>query len=109
MPPMRRGTLAGFACLLVACVAPSTEPPAPRVAVGGDSSLVPAFERVAYDTGIPAELLASLAYVETRLVHVSPATMHTHGAETYGLFGMSRADLEAGARLAGVTDEAALT
>jgi len=105
---MRRGTRwAGFACLLAGCVAPSTEPPAPRVALGGDSPLVAAFERVAYDTGIPAELLATLSYVETRFQHVSPETMHTHGAETYGLFGMSKLDLEAGARLAGVTDEAA--
>ena len=100
---------AGLACLLFGCVAPSHEPPAPRVAVGGDSPLVSAFERVAYDTGVPAELLATLAYVETRLVHVSPETTHAHGVERFGLFGLTRAELEEGARLAGVTDEAART
>jgi MYXO-CTERM domain-containing protein len=107
---MRRGIrCAGFACVLAACVAPSSEPAAPRVALGGDSPLVAAFERVSYDTGIPAELLATLSYVETRFEHISPETMHTHGIETYGILGLPRADLEAGARLAGVTDEAART
>ena len=111
---MRRGTrMAGFALisafLAFACVAPSKEPPAPRATIGGDSPLVAAFERVSYDTGIPAELLATLSYVETRFQHVSPETMHTHGVETYGVFGMTKADLEAGARLAGVSDEAART
>lgn len=105
---MRIGVrLAVSACLLAGCVAPSTdEPAAPRVALGGTSPLVTAFERVAYDTGVPAELLATLAYVETRFELVAS---HGHGAETYGLFGMTAADLEAGARLAGVSDEAART
>jgi MYXO-CTERM domain-containing protein len=94
---------------LASCVAPSTEPAAPRVGLGGDSPLVAVFERVSYDTGIPAELLATLSYVETRFEHISPATMHTHGVESFGILGLPRADLEAGARLAGVTDEAART
>lgn len=109
---MRRGTrLAGFACLLASCVAPSSpgEAPAPRVAVGGDSPLVAAFERVAYDTGVPAELLASLAYVETRFTQVSSSEGDAHGAPSYGILGLSQGELEAGARLAGVTDEAART
>jgi hypothetical protein len=106
MRPMRSGTIAaGLACL-IGCVAPSTEPPAPRVAVGGDSPLVAAFEKVSYDTGIPADLLAAMAYVETRMTMVDG---HGHGLDRFGIFGLPREDLEAGARLAGVTDEAART
>lgn len=106
---MRRGTLAGFACLLAGCLAPSAEPPAPRVALGGDSPLVAAFERVAYDTGIPAELLAALSYAETRFVVLAPDAAHVHGTASYGVLGLSAADLADGALLAGVTDEAART
>jgi N-acetyl-anhydromuramyl-L-alanine amidase AmpD len=107
MRSMRFGSFAaGIACLLAGCVAPSSEPPAPRVAVGGDSPLVAAFEKVAYDTGVPAEVLASLAYVETRMQLVDT---RGHDVERYGIFGLSREDLAAGALLAGVSDEAART
>lgn len=106
---MRIGVrLAASACLLAGCVAPSTEPAPPRVEVGGSSPLVAAFERVAYDTGVPAELLATLAYLETRFQIVTP-NAHAHGVATYGLFALSADDLTAGARLAGVSDQAART
>ncbi len=104
---MRNPRWAGIACFLAGCVASPAESPEPRVALGGDSPLVAAFERAEYDTGVPAELLASLAYVETRLQNVT--AMHAHDAPAYGVFGLSPTDLETGARLAGVTDEAART
>lgn len=107
--PMRTGTLAGIALaslLLGACVAPLSDGSAPRVVVGGSSSLVGVFERVGAETGVPAELLATMSYVGTRLRFVSATE---HGRTTLGLLGMSREELSAGAALAGVTDRAAAT
>jgi len=106
---MRMGTrLAGFALATVVAGACATqaEPPAPRIAVGGTSPLVDMFTRVGADTGLPAELLAALSYVETRLRFVDSAD---HGQTAIGMFGLSAEDLARGARLAGVTDQAART
>ncbi len=106
---MRMGSMAGIALaslLAGACVAPLSESNAPRVAVGGTSPLVGVFARVATETGVPAELLAAMSYVGTRLRIVSATE---HGRTTLGLLGMSPEDLAAGAALAGVTDRAAAT
>ncbi len=104
---MRMGTrLAGFALASVvagACTT-QTEPSAPRVTVGGTSPLVEMFTRVGADTGLPPELLAAMSYVETRLRFVDSGD---HGQTAIGMFGLPAADLARGARLAGVTDEAA--
>ncbi len=112
---MRMGNrLAGVACVLVAaaCVSPPAPSTGARMPVGGDSPLVAMFGRVAADSGVPAELLATLAHVETRF-RLPSATDHDHdhdhGAGAVGLLGLSPTDLARGARLAGVTDEAART
>jgi hypothetical protein len=107
--PMRTGSLAGIALaslLTGACVAPLSDSSAPGVAVGGSSALVDMFARVGTETGVPAELLATMSYVGTRLRFVSA---EEHGRTTLGLLGLSRDDLLAGAALAGITDHAALT
>lgn len=104
---MRQGSLAGVALaslLAGACVAPLSDSSAPRVAVGGTSSLAGMFTRVGTQMGVPPELLASLSYAETRLQFVNATE---HNRTTLGLLGLSPEDLAAGARLAGVTDEAA--
>lgn len=99
-----------FSCALVlgACIAPLEEaPPSDRTPLAGDSALVDIFVEVGAETGVPAELLAALAQVETRLRIVTPDTHHTHGVPRLGLFGMSPAELDRGASLAGVSTEAA--
>lgn len=107
---MRRGfQLAGFAMaslLAGACTAPTGGQAAPRIAVGGTSSLVDVFVRVGAETQIPAELLAAMSYVETRMAFVDS---HEHGATALGLLGLSEEALVHGAQLAGVTDLAAHT
>ena len=92
-----------FASVLGACAAP-VDTTTPRIAVGGTSPLVDMFTRIAAETDVPAELLASLSYLETRLRFVDASE---HGATRIGLYGMSPADLARGATLTGVTDEAA--
>ncbi len=89
-----------------ACVAPLSDTAEPRVSVGGASVLSPMFTRVGAEMGVPAELLAALSYVETRLAFVNTSD---HGRSSVGLLGMSPEDLARGASLAGVTDEAART
>lgn len=88
---------------LCACTA-QLETSSSRIVVGGTSPLVDMFDRVAADTGVPAALLATLSYVETRLRFVDSAE---HGAVRVGLYGLAPDELARGARLAGVTDEAA--
>jgi MYXO-CTERM domain-containing protein len=97
--------LTGLTGVIGACATP-LEAPAARIAVGGSSPLVDMFTRVGDETGIPPELLATLSYVETRLRVVDSSD---HGQSTIGLLGLSTEDLARGARLAGVTDEAART
>ncbi len=103
---MRMGNrLAGFACVLVtACVSPSGDHAAPRIAVGGDSPLVELLTRVGAESGVPAELLAAIAHVETRfrIVHGDP-----HGSGALGLLGLPPAAIDHGAALAGVSNDAA--
>jgi hypothetical protein len=90
--------------LLSACMG-TAEPTEPAITVGGTSTLVDLFARVGAETNLPPELLAAMSYVQTRF---SFANSDEHGMTTRGLLGLSESDLRAGARLAGVTDEAAL-
>ena len=96
---------AAIAALLSACIG-TAEPAEPTVTVGGTSTLVELFARVGDETHLPPELLAAMSYVRTRF---SFASSDEHGMTTRGLLGLSDDDLRAGARLAGVTDEAALS
>src|SRR5690242_11438907 len=94
--------------LLAACTARTPTDDVRRVPVGGDSPLVPVFERVAAETGVPADLLATVSFVETRFsfVHAAPGE---HSAGAIGLLGLPEPLLREGAKLAGVTDAAAHT
>jgi hypothetical protein len=56
---------------LVACAAPS-ESPSYTAKLGGDSPLVGVFNRVAADTGVPADLLAAVSYTQTRWSFATP-------------------------------------
>lgn len=70
---------------LVACSAESPESGTTQqqATVTGESPLVGAFVRASIDTGVPAELLASLAYVETRFSQsVGYDSDLAHGAVT---------------------------
>jgi hypothetical protein len=112
----RRGApLAVLAVMLLAagaCAPPGSDrPTAPRVAVGGESPLVPAFLRAGADTGVPAELLAAMSYVETRFRFVgqyAPEGHDDHGVPAIGLMALSEGgprDIARAAALAGL-DEA---
>jgi uncharacterized protein (TIGR03382 family) len=91
--------------VLGACTLPTQAAP-PSTPVGGTSTLVADFAQVGSETGLPPELLASMAYVRTRFVMVDT---QGHDLRALGLFGLSPDDLAAGARAAGVTDVAART
>ena len=99
------GKLAALCVALAACIATPEERglPAP---VSGSSPLVGSFERAAERTGVPVELLATIAYTETRFRIVDDAA---HGRTGAGIFGLDDAALAHGAALAGVTDQAART
>lgn len=102
---MRQGILGlGLALALTGCVAPLSDREDPRVAVAGPASA--AFVQVGAETGVPAELLAALSYVETRMQIVDA---HAHGRDALGILGLSPDDLRHGAQLAGVSDLAART
>lgn len=92
------------ALLVAACSTPPNPSQAAAAGLGGTSPLVPMFEKVGAETGVPPVLLATLSYVETRLTFVDAAS---HGATSIGLLGLSADELARGARLAGVTDAAA--
>jgi len=102
----RMGKLAALCVALAACVAPG-ERGAPRVAVGGDSPIVPAIERVSKATGVPAELLATIAHAETRFRIADDS--EGHGRRASGIFGLDPAALAHGAELAGVSPVDAAT
>jgi hypothetical protein len=105
------GLLFSAAGLLFAgCTSPESQTQAPRIAVGGDSPLTEIFSRVAADSGVPADLLAAISWNETRFQFAHPEP-DSHGIQ-YGLMGLTDGgprDLSRGARLAGVSDEAART
>ncbi len=99
--------VAGFAG---GCTEPATAVvTAARVAVGGESLLVPHFVAAARRTGVPAELLATVAYVETRLAAPAPVAEgdHVHQAPRHGV--MALGPLHEAAALAGFAPAVAAT
>ncbi|MCW5806193.1 MAG: hypothetical protein KIT31_27760, partial [Deltaproteobacteria bacterium] len=85
---MTRGhrLVAALACALAGCAAPTDRgtPSTRAIPVGGTSALVGAFTNAAAATGVPAELLAALAHVETRMRLVDGASHD--GPRRAGLF-----------------------
>lgn len=103
---MRRVLIAAAA--LTGCAVPTGGQSAEsRMALGGDSPLVSVFTRVAHDTGVPADLLATVSYTQTRWSFVQPQP-DSHAFET-GPMALTETNLHRAASLAGVSDEAART
>ncbi len=97
--------LAALCVALAACIAAPQERGLPPT-VSGSSPLVGAFERAAERTGVPVELLATIAHIETRFRIVDDAA---HGRTGVGIFGLDDGAVAHGAELAGVSVEAART
>jgi hypothetical protein len=83
------GALGGAGC------ATSADPHAPapaagsaRVALGGDSALIATFEAAALESGVPAELLATVGFVQTRLRMQPAYVAGGHGSPQSGLMGL---------------------
>ena len=99
----------GAAAVLAACDAPTppVQPEQPPVAA---SRLDPLFERAASEFGVPAELLKAVAFTETGWQFARGDDGDLEGlAPAYGIFALRGERLERGARLAGVSAEAART
>lgn len=106
------------ACAFAAFSCAIDEPPverAQRSPLGGDSALVAMFEAAGAEHGVPPELLATIAYQETRL-RMTDTHVHAHdghGPAAVGLMalfdGIDERDLAQAAALAGVELDAART
>jgi len=115
---LRPAALTGAAAILLGGCLPSSGDPAPVAtarALGGDSALVDTFRAIGDARGVPAELLATISYVETRLRFVAAADAHD-GPGAIGLLALTEGgprDVARAAALAGLdaalvhTDEAA--
>ena len=68
-----------------------------------------AFARAAQEFGVPAELLKGIAYAETRFEMIQGAVEFDGVPAASGLMALRGANLTEGARLAGVSEEAART
>jgi len=112
----RRRALALLAVIALGCGGDPASAPTPTPihgrAVGGPSPLVDVFAQVAGETGVPASLLAALAYHETRLAMIAPDD-GAHGPPAWGLFALTDGDgprgLARGAALAGLDPAAVRT
>ncbi len=99
----------GAAAVLAACDAPtpSVQPEQPPAAA---SRLDPMFARAASEFGVPADLLKAVAFTETGWQFARGDDSDMEGlAPAYGIFALRGERLERGARLAGVSLEAART
>jgi hypothetical protein len=76
---------AGLAALmmLAGCGPAEPEPRPLRAELGGDSPLVGAFRDAERESGVPAELLATIAFVQTRLSMQQGVDAHEHDAEEH--------------------------
>lgn len=113
--PIARLSLIALAAIVAACSAGDLEsPPAPSP-LGGDSALLEVFAEASAATGVPAEVIATVSYTETRLRFVGgegdPHHGETdgHGGERIGLMALSVGgvrDTGRAAQLAGLSESA---
>lgn len=84
------GVAVAAALCLGGCLGLERPDPEPMPsALGGDSALRGQFERASEQSGVPAEILATVAYVQTRLRAVTPDE-HGHGAAPIrGMMGLA--------------------
>jgi len=94
-----------FGAAVAACAQPAPSAPAAGRSVGGSSPLVAQLHAVAADTGVPAELLAAVAWSETRLRGDAQAPAGDEAAARVGLLGIRASDLSRAAIAAGVSDD----
>jgi N-acetyl-anhydromuramyl-L-alanine amidase AmpD len=98
----------GAAALLAAC---ADEPTTPRAAAPGvdpaATELEAVFARAGKEFGVPADLLKSVGYVETRWQMVRGEEEFPGQAPAFGIMALRGERLERGARLAGVAPGAA--
>ncbi len=93
--------------LLSACGSENDRPaPTARAELRGDSELVQQFRDAERETGVPAAVLATVAYLETRLETRQHAPSPGHAAPAYGIMGIGSGglvNLEEAAARAGVS------
>jgi MYXO-CTERM domain-containing protein len=79
------GAAAGLALIVLvsACGPAEPEPRALRAELSGDSPLVDTFRQAERESGVPAELLATIAEVQTRSSMQQAADAHDHDAEEH--------------------------
>jgi len=101
----------GAAAALAACDTPTRSAlPEPPPATATASRLDPMFARAASEFGVPADLLKAVAFTETGWQFARGDESDMEGlAPAYGIFALRGERLERGARLAGVSVDAART
>ena len=122
MHPFRQPLVAAAAVLSLAACGPqeSVAPPSPaavedartpaqREAERTPYALDAAFARAGADYGVPAELLKGIAYTETRFEMLQGGVEFEGVPAASGLMALRGEKLSEGARLAGVSEEAART
>ncbi len=102
------------ALLGAACSAPASEESASRRAeLDGDSPLVAVFRDVEAESGVPAEVLATVAYVQTRFsMNRYPVGELGHAPREIGLMAIGtggKVDVEEAAKLAGLPSSVVAT
>jgi N-acetyl-anhydromuramyl-L-alanine amidase AmpD len=99
----------GAVALLAACADQPTGARTAEPEPQARASLDAVFERAGQDFGVPAPLLKSVGYVETRWQMVEGGSEFEGQEPAFGIMALRGARLDEGARLAGVTPQAART
>ncbi len=92
--------------VLLTCLVGCTVDLTPRKmeGLGGDSRLVPMFRQAERETGVPAEVLATVAFTTTRLTMVRP---DDHGPPIWGVMALGGSvEVDQAAALAGLAPDA---
>jgi hypothetical protein len=101
-----------LALLVLACGSDPKPPVEARAELRGESSLVELFREAERETGVPAPLLATVAYLETRLSTKPRAKSDGHAPPVTGIMGIGTGglvSLESAAARAGVSPEECAT
>jgi N-acetyl-anhydromuramyl-L-alanine amidase AmpD len=110
MRTLRTTVLAlGAAAFLAACSDQPTNLPSATPEIPGAAQLDAVFARAATEFGVPADLLKSISYVETRWQMVVGESEFPGQQPAFGLMALRGERLEEGARLARVTAQQART
>ncbi|HEY0092715.1 MAG TPA: N-acetylmuramoyl-L-alanine amidase [Archangium sp.] len=122
MHPFRKPLATLAAALALAACGPQ-EPTSPTTPAATEDSRTPAqreaertpyqledaFKKAGADFGVPAELLKAISYTETRWEMIQGQVEFEGVPAAFGLMGLRGEKLSEGARLAGVSEEAART